>query len=176
MNLLALTALVSVATPDPFPAPRTPTPVLRISCRQGECQWQQIKTIERVRAGREMLRKVTSRTGSSTYSVYKNPPAWSRKLRIAWQKAPSIDYVLCSKRRPATAFWDKDERKWIVTSLDLTGLGGYQYAAATLYMKVCHNLGPGRWSERRNPRLGYGKTPSGQERYATVAEMMKALE
>jgi hypothetical protein len=173
--LLSLAPLLLAAAPEPFPAPRTPGGVVRMSCRQGECMWQQLQKIERVRGDRaSVLRKVSSRTGRSTYSVDGSPPAYGPRVRIAWER-PGTDYVLCSKRRPATAFWDADEKQWIVTRLNLTDLGGYQYAAANLYMLVCHNIAPARWSERGMRHMGYGATPSDQTRHAKLAEMLRAL-
>jgi hypothetical protein len=173
---LAALMLLLAAAPDSFPLPAAPGPVLRMSCRQGECMWQQFRKIERVRAGKtEVLRKITSRIGRSTYSVYGSPPPWSRKLRLAWERAPRVEYVRCSKRRPATAFWDADDREWVVTRLHLSNLGGYEYAAANLYMQVCHALGPDRWSERRIPRMGYREAAGGQDRYKTLAEMLRAM-
>jgi hypothetical protein len=178
MKLAALLPLplLLAAAPDPFPAPRTPTAVLQISCRQGQCVWQQLMKIERIRASNgEVVRKVTSRVGRSTHSVYGNPPARAPK-NTEWERGPGIDYVRCSKRRPATATYDAEDRDWRVTQFNLTDLGGYQYGAATLYMQVCHNVAPGKWRENRMGRLGYGKTASDQSRYGTEREMLKALD
>jgi hypothetical protein len=168
-------SLALLAAPDPFPAPKVPTAVLQISCRQGECYWQQIKKIERMRAGGgEVLRKLTSRVGKSTHNVYRDPPArYSPRLRIGWERAPKVEYVLCSKRRPATVFWSDGEA--VVTRLGLADLGGYEYSAAALYAQVCHNIAPGKWSEKAAPRLGYGKKRGQQDRYPTLAQALASL-
>lgn len=167
-------ALLAVA-PDPFSVPKTPTGVLQISCRQGECRWQQIRRIERVRGGGgEVLRKLTSRSGMSTHDVYRTPPArYSPRLRIAWEAAPRVEYVLCSKRRPATVF--ESDGEFLVTRLGLANLGGYEYSAATLYMQVCHNIAPGRWNEKQMPRMGYRDTRGRQDRYATLEAALASL-
>jgi len=168
-------ALLAAAAPDPFPAPKTPTGVLQISCRQGECMWQQIRTIERVRAGGgEVLRKLTSRAGTSTHGVMANPPRrYSPRLRIAWEKAPRVEYVLCSKHRPTTIF--ESDGEFVVTRLQLADLAGYEYAAATLYMQICHNIAPGRWSEKQMARMGYGEVRNRQDRYRTLAAALAAV-
>lgn len=171
--LLALSLSGAIA-PDPFPAPKTPTAVFALSCRQGECQWRQIRGIERVRGSAdEVLRKVTSRAGSSTHSVYGKPPS-RPPANLSWEAEPGVDYVLCSKRRPATAF--RSDGEWVLTRLKLTDLAGYQYSAANLYFQVCHGLAPGKWSEKQVAKLGYGDSPSGQDRHATVEALLKALD
>lgn len=172
--LVALPLLTAVL-PDPFPAPKTPTAVFALSCRQGECQWRQIRSIERVRGtADEALRKVTSRSGSSTHSVYGKPPS-RPPANLAWDAEPAVDYVRCSKRRPATGF-RSDGGEWVLTRLKLTDLAGYQYSAANLYLQVCHGIAPGKWTEKQVAKLGYGDAPSGQDRLATEAALLKAME
>lgn len=171
MLSLALLALA----PDPFPAPKTPTAVLQMSCRQGECFWQQIRSIERVRGDNgEVLRKLSGRAGTSTHGVQRDPPLrYSPRIRIDWEQAPRHEYVLCSKRRPTTVF--ESDGEFLVTRLGLSDLGGYEYAAATLYMQVCHNIAPGRWSEKQMPKMGYGKTRGRQDRYTTLDAALASL-
>ncbi|RYY25597.1 MAG: hypothetical protein EOP62_13340 [Sphingomonadales bacterium] len=167
-------ALLAIA-PDPFPAPKTPTAVLQISCRQGECAWQQIRSIERVSSdGGEVLRKLTSRAGTSTHGVRRNPPAhYSPRLRIDWERAPKQEHVLCSKRRPTMVF--ESDGEFVVTRLGLADLGGYEYAGAALYMQVCHNLAPGRWNEKQIAKLGYGGKRGQQDRYPTLSAALASL-
>lgn len=173
---MPLFALLALTAADPFPPPRTPTPVLLIGCRQGECQWRRIAGIDPMpaRAG-EALRKVRGTWGNSTYRDLNAPTRYNPRIRIAWDRRPRTDYVLCSKRRPAILSWDADERVWLLTQLSMTDLPGYQYAGATLYMNVCHGLTSGRWSETRLPAMGYRARPGDQQRYATLAEAMRAL-
>ncbi|MES2987577.1 MAG: hypothetical protein V4808_06710 [Pseudomonadota bacterium] len=167
-------ALFAIA-PTPFPAPKTPTGVLQISCRQGECRWQRISKIERVRAGGgEVLRKLTSRSGFSTHGAFGDPPKrFSPRLRVQWDKAPRVEYVLCSKRRPTVIFHSDGE--FVVHRLGLASLGGYEYATATLYMQACHNLAPGRWSEKQVPSMGYGGQRGQQDEYRTLTAALATL-
>ncbi|HEX8303014.1 hypothetical protein [Sphingomonas sp.] len=167
-------ALLALA-PDPFPAPRTPTAVLQISCRQGECRWQKIQRIERMRGGNgEVLRKLTSRAGMSVHLNGRIPARYSPRLRIEWERAPKIEYVLYSKRRPTTIFGSADS-EFVVTRLGLGDMAGYEYAGGTLYMQICHNIAPSRWTERQIQKLGYGKKRGVQDRYPTLAEALAAL-
>ncbi len=169
-------ALLALTAADPFPPPKTPTPVLLIGCRQGECQWQRITRIEpmRARAG-EALRKASGTTGGSTYRDLDAPTRFSPRIRIAWKHQARTDYVLCSKRRPALLSWDADERMYLLTRLSMTDLPGYQYAGATLYMNVCHGLASGRWSEGKLPAMGYRAQQGDQRRYKTLAAALRAL-
>ena len=172
---MILSPALLAAAADPFPAPKTPTGVLRISCRQGECYWQQIQRIERVRGAKgEVLRKLTSRTGLSTHDLYREPPSrYSKRIRVQWKAAPAVEYVLCSKRRSATIF--ESDGAFVVTRLGLANLGGYENAAAALYMHACHNLARERWSEKRMPGMGYGRQRGKQDRYPTLAAALATL-
>lgn len=171
--ILSLALLATAA--DPFPAPKTPTAVLRISCRQGECAWQQIKSIERVRSGKgEVLRKLTSRAGMSTHGAFGDPPRrYSPRLRVKWEAAPRIEYVLCSKLRPTVIF--PSDGEFVVHRLGLTNLGSYEYASATLYMQVCHNIAPDRWSEKQAGKMGYDKQAGRQDEYKSLAAALATL-
>ncbi|MBX3565312.1 MAG: hypothetical protein KF730_12145 [Sphingomonas sp.] len=172
---MILSLALLAAVPDAFPAPKTPTGVLRISCRQGECGWQQIKSIERVRGGNgEVLRKLTSRSGNSVHGAFGDPPRrYTPRLRVKWDTAPRVEYVLCSKRRPTVIF--PSDGEFVVHRLGLTNLGGYEYASATLYMQVCHNVAPDRWSEKQAARMGYSRQAGRQDEYKTLAAALATL-
>jgi hypothetical protein len=164
-----------VPTPTPvaaadFKSPKTPTPILLLQCHMGECGWEQITAIEDAEplAG-GILKKVTSRSGTTEHPEGADYPAAYRKgLAIAWQ-APSEAYVLCSKTRPTEISWEADEKTYLVTTFDLADLPGYQVAGANYYMQICHALAPEKWSADDLKRLGYGEpVKSGQERIATL--------
>lgn len=163
---------------DPFPAPVTPTATLQISCRQGECHWQQIRRIERVRRGAsgEVLRRLVSRAGRSAHPGDRMPPdRYSPGLRIEWAAAPRIEYALCSTRRPATIFRSASNGDYVVTHLGLRNMAGYEYAAGTLYLRACHNLSLANWSENRTLQRGYPETRGRQDRFRTLDAALAAL-
>jgi hypothetical protein len=162
-----------------FVSPRTPTPILRIECRQGECYWEQIKTIEDVRSDKgEVLKKVTSRTGSSFYSTEKleAPEAYDKSIKVDWDAAPRTAYVLCSKTRPTEARWDLEEETHLVTTLDVVNPGGYEVSGTNFYLQVCHGIAPGSASEEQVKRLGYGAIKSDQRQLDTLDEVMAFLK
>lgn len=161
-----------------FISPKLPTPVLQIECRQGECYWDQITAIEDVRKGKgETLKKVTSKSGTSYYSLEKlDPPSeYSKSVKVEWEPEPRVGYVLCSKTRPTDVTWDKDEKQFLVTTLSVADPGGYQVSAVNLYLQICHDIAPGKADAAAIAKLGYGSTSGDQVRMPTLDDVMKAL-
>ncbi len=173
---LALLALPGGTAPAAFPQPKVPTAIVQMGCRQGECQWAQLTAIATVRSSAAWaLRKVTTRTGRSLYDYPHVPTRYTPKVRIAWDKQPGTDYVLCSKKRPALIFWDTDEKTWIAALLGLSNLGGYEYSAANEYMLVCHKVMPGKWSEKGIPRMGYARVTGEEPRIKRPEDVLAYL-
>jgi hypothetical protein len=113
--------------------------VLLASCRQGECAWLHVSRVERVSGDRHgELRRLVGRSGTTTHGMADPPSRYSRRLRVAWEDEDRSDYVFCSREQPAYAFPDEGGRH-IAHYLDLFDLAGYQYASATLYLRVCHD-------------------------------------
>jgi len=136
------------------PLPALAGRVLMANCRQGECSWLRVTRLERVRATpRGELRRVVGRRGRSVHGIPADPPAaYSRRVRVAWERADRSEYAFCSRTRPAYAFPEVDG--YIVHYLNLFSVAGYQYPSATLYMHACHGVAmPGGAARLR--RLGY---------------------
>lgn len=163
----------NAATPvdaSAFATPTTPTPILLIGCRQGECSWEQFTAFADVEAlGGGVLRKVTSKAGTSLHPDFNDiPESYREGLKIEWKPAGD-SYLLCSKTRPTEIWWEPDEKTFLVTTFDLADPAGYQMSSTNVYMEGCHGLAPGKWTGEDLTRLGYG-TPvtSGQERIPTL--------
>jgi len=153
-----------------YTAPATPTPILLIGCRQGECGWEEITGLadgENLGAG--VLRTVTSRSGKSVHlGDAAIPEAYGKDIVIEWKPAAE-SYMLCSKTRPTEISWQADEKTFLVTTFDLADPAGYQVSGTTFYMEVCHGLAPGKWTAEDLKRLGYrAPVKPGQERLATL--------
>lgn len=176
-TLLPLACLTLVgAASDPFPKPPIPSPIVQMSCRQGECHWSQITAIATVRSSAAWtLRRVTTRSGTSLYEYPHVPTRYTPRVRVAWERQPGTDYVLCSKKRPAVVFWDKDEKVWVAALLGLSNLAGYEYSAANEYMLVCHNLMPGKWTEKAVPRMGYARVTGDEPRIKRPEDVLGYL-
>jgi len=173
---LALLVLPGAAAPATFTQPKVPSAITVMGCRQGECQWVQLTAIATVRSSPTWsLRKVTTRSGTSTYENPHAPTRYTPQVRIAWDRQPGTDYILCSKKRPAVVFWDKDEKTWIAALLGLSDLAGYEYSAANEYMLVCHNLMPGKWTAKGVPRMGYAKASSNEPRIKRPEDVLGYL-
>lgn len=175
--MLLLTLPVIAAASVPFPLPQTPTPILQISCHQGECYWQQVRTVEQLRSAQgESLRRLISRAGRSVHLGGRQPPTrYSPHIRVTWERQAKVEYILCSKRRPSTVFWSADSREFVVTRLRPLDRAGYEEAAFTLYMLACHNLAPGRWTDAMVPKLGYRSQTGRQDRYKTLEQALATL-
>jgi hypothetical protein len=164
-----------------YASPKTPTPILQIECRQGECNWEQITSIEILRNSKgEVLKKVVSRRGTSLYDTdgpaIDVPEGYDKSIEINWEPDPRTEFVLCSKTRPTEAGWDKDEETHLITTLNVISPAGYEMSGVTYYMQICHNLAPGKWSADDLRRLGYGEIKSDQRQIDTIDEVMKFLE
>lgn len=126
--MIALALALAAAAP----APRL------VHCHMMECSWSKPVANVAVRstpAG--TLRKVTALRGTSAYRD--EPPSRYRpSIRIAWEKAAAVDYVLCSRSQPAFAF--RSGKRWIAHALDLFNLGGYNTASAIAYLRACHGV------------------------------------
>lgn len=115
-----------------------PGQIIPSSCRQGECSWLRVVSVEPGASGPEgRLIRMTARRGSSTHADG-NLPAGSRGVRIQWEETDEIGYAFCSTRRPAFGFAPHGEGL-VVHFLDLYQLAGYQEASARLYMRLCHS-------------------------------------
>jgi hypothetical protein len=160
---LALALALSVAASAPAEAslfPRLAGRTILTGCRQGECAWLRIASVERAGTFPQgELRRMRVRAGSS-YHPDGNIPENATGVRIKWEKAERNEYAFCSRVRPAYAFPDRG--KLIVHFLDLFDPAGYQYASAGLYMRFCHGR-EALPSARGLRALGYRpKTRSGQ--------------
>ncbi|HEU0097944.1 MAG TPA: hypothetical protein VFQ67_04135 [Allosphingosinicella sp.] len=118
-------------------APAAPAPRL-VHCHMMECAWSKPVANVAVRttpAG--TLRRVSAIRGTSVHRD--DPPSGYRpSIRIAWEKAASVDYVLCSRSQPAFAF--RSGRRWVAHAMDLFNLGGYNTASAIAYLRACHGV------------------------------------
>lgn len=139
--ILPLLATLAVALPAAATDARPrPGQIIPTSCRQGECSWLRVVSVEPGMAGPEgRLIRMTARRGSSTHADG-NLPAGPRGARIQWEEADEVGYAFCSTRRPAFGFAPQGEGL-IVHFLDLYDLGGYQEASGRLYMRLCHSRG-----------------------------------
>jgi len=150
-------------------APRLDGRILRVGCRQGECQWLRVRradVVKRIPEGR--LVRVSGRLGSSTYADM-DAPSRADGAKITWQPRDETEYAFCSTRRPAIAF--ADGRRFLVHFLDLFSLPGFMQPSATLYMRICHDRA-GEPGERALRSLGYrAGTRSGQLEVAGVSAM-----
>lgn len=150
---IIVTAALALAIPAiaQSPLPRLAGQVLLTGCRQGECAWMRISNLERVSGGpRGELRRLTHRIGSSRYGDIEPPGA---RPNIEWQREERVDYLFCSRQRPAYAFPEDGGRSYLIHYLDLFDLAGYQQSSGLLFMRVCHNRGLAGPAVLR--RLGY---------------------
>ena len=146
--------------------------VILAGCRQGECGWIRVVSVESVTGGAEgELRRLIVRRGSSVH-LDGNLPSEEGEARIEWEANDGVDYAFCSVRRPAYGF-ERDGDELVVHFLDLFDLAGYQHVSAGLYMRLCH----GRERRPRSAvlrRLGYRRgTRSEQVEDATVETMTR---
>lgn len=156
------------AATEPLPALAGRT--ILAGCRQGECQWLRIVSVDSVlRLPEGELRRMVVRRGVSTH-LDGNLPDRPERASIQWQADDMAEHAFCSNRRPAYAF-DRDGGGRLVHFLDPFDLAGYQYVSAGLYMRLCHG-------RERVPdaaglrRLGYAPgTRSEQVEDATLATM-----
>lgn len=151
---LLLTAGLAAAGVARTPAaPRLDGRILRVGCRQGECQWLRVRhaeVVKRVPGGR--LVRVSGRLGSSYYGDM-DAPTRAAEAKIKWQARDESEYAFCSTRRPAIAFKDEGHR-FLVHFLDLFSVAGFMLPSATLYMRVCHDH-EGEPGERVLRSMGY---------------------
>jgi hypothetical protein len=118
-------------------AAAAPAPQL-VQCRQMECSWSRPVSNVAIRStSAGTLRKVTAFRGISTYRT-NAPSAFDGSIAIEWQKPAAVQYVLCSRSRPAVAF--RSDGRWIAHALDLFNLPGYHTASAVGYLRACHRL------------------------------------
>ena len=118
-------------------APAGPTPRL-VYCHMMECSWSKpVSNVALRSTALGTLRKVTAVRGTSVHRD--DPPSrYHPSIRIAWEKAAAVDYVLCSRAQPAFAF--RSGKRWIAHALDLFNLGGYNTASAVAYLRACHGV------------------------------------
>lgn len=152
-------------------APAGPPPRL-VTCHMMECSWSKPVANVAVRstpAG--TLRKVTAVRGTSVHRD-EPPSRYHASIRIDWDKAASVTYVLCSRSQPAFAF--RSGKRWIAHALDLFGLGGYNRASAVGYMRACHGVDYDREDIDKVIRgLGYRPgTPSEQVEIARPEQLL----
>jgi hypothetical protein len=156
LPLLAMAACSPAVSPDSAeasPLPALAGKTILGGCRQGECGWLRIRTVEKVSAQPEgELRKMIVRRGTSHHPDGGIPEKAS-DARIEWDGADRPDYAFCSGSRPAYAFTDSDGTL-VVHFLDLFGLGGYQMGSGSLYMRLCHGF-DGLPDEKKLRALGY---------------------
>ncbi|MBV8687380.1 MAG: hypothetical protein JOZ90_13035 [Alphaproteobacteria bacterium] len=134
---LALGAAAPGCAAGAAPLPKLAGTTVLAGCRQGECRWLRIAAVDRVASVRQgELRRIRVREGSS-FHPDGDTPTRAAAARIAWQKGERAEYAFCSTARPAYAF-PGDGGRLLIHYLDLFDLGGYQYASAGLYMRLCH--------------------------------------
>jgi hypothetical protein len=130
--MIALAAMLAAAATPAGPAPRL------VYCHMMECTWSKPVSNAAIRSSRGgTLRKVVSRDGASVHRD-DYPSRFDSSLRIDWKKAPTTQYVLCSRSRPAVAF--RSGERWIAHALDLFRLGGYNTPSAVIYLRACHGV------------------------------------
>jgi hypothetical protein len=123
---------MALAAPSAGPIPRL------VYCHMMECSWSRPLSNVAIRsAGDGTLRKVAAIRGTSVHRD-DYPSRYHPSIRIAWNKAATVDYVLCSRSRPAMAF--RSGKRWIAHALDLFSLGGYNRASAVIYLRACHGV------------------------------------
>lgn len=134
-------------------AAAAPAPEL-VQCRQMECSWSRPVSNVAIRStSAGTLRKVTAFRGTSTYRD--DPPSgFDESISIEWHKPAAVQYVFCSRSRPAFAF--RSGKRWIAHALDLFDLPGYHGASAVSYLRACHGIEQGREDVNEAARrLGY---------------------
>lgn len=157
--LAALAAWLLIARGDeavpPEPLPALAGRVLPAGCRQGECVWSRIVSIERLRSVPQgELRRVALRRGRSLHPD--DPPdAFAPDLPVEWEAADESHYVFCSTERPAYAFPDRGAEGLIVHFLDPFRIAGYEYGSARAYMRFCHDEAFAEGDGQGLHRLGY---------------------
>ena len=134
-------------------APAGPEPRL-VYCHMMECSWSKPVSNAVIRSTPlGTLRKVVAVRGTSVHRD-DYPSRFQASIRIAWEKSAAVDYVLCSRSRPALAF--RSGKRWIAHALDLFRLGGYNTASAVAYLRACHGIDHGRADIEKVMRdLGY---------------------
>lgn len=114
-----------------------PAPDL-VQCRMMECSWSRPVSNVAIRstpAG--TLRKVTAFRGTSVHRD-EFPSGFDESIPIEWEKPAAVQYVLCSRSRPALAF--RSGKRWVAHALDLFDLPGYHTASAIGYLRACHGV------------------------------------
>ncbi len=130
--MIAFTLALAAAAAPARPAPRL------VYCHMMECSWSKPVSNAAVRSTeRGTLRKVSAVRGTSVHRD-DYPSRYQPSIRIAWEKAAAVDYVLCSRTQPAMAF--RSGKRWIAHALDLFNLGGYNTASAVTYLRACHGV------------------------------------
>lgn len=158
---LAQDAKAQVKPVDPqkairsFKLPKLPTTVEQTQCHMGECAWEQITSISDVkRHGSEVLRAVHSRSATTeTPEGHDYPTTLDAHTQVTWRKSTS--YVLCSVERPTTFWWDASEKSYVESPLHVVSPFGYETAAVTEYLMVCHGAKPGSNGAKHPAELGY---------------------
>ncbi|MEA3051875.1 MAG: hypothetical protein QOG72_778 [Sphingomonadales bacterium] len=125
-----------------------------VYCHMMECSWSKPVSNVAIRTARgDVLRRIVAIQG---VSVHRDdyPSRYSSSVPIRWEKAPNVDYVLCSRRQPALAF--SSDGRWTAHALDLFNLAGYNTASAVIYLRACHGIDLSRGDiETVLRRLGY---------------------
>ncbi|HEX8307697.1 MAG TPA: hypothetical protein VF645_04685 [Allosphingosinicella sp.] len=123
--VIALAAAASGQAPD------------LVQCRMMECVWSRPVSNVAIRStAAGTLRKVTALRGSSVHRDDEFPPSFDRSIPIEWEKSAAVQYVLCSRSKPALAF--RSGKRWTAHALDLFDLPGYHTASAAAYLRACH--------------------------------------
>ena len=135
------------------PASAAPAPSL-VYCHMMECTWARPVSNVAIRStARGTLRKVVSRYGASVHRD-DYPSRYDASVPIEWRKAPTVQYVFCSRSQPAAAF--RSGRRWVAHALDLFTLYGYNTPSAVTYLRACHGVDYDREDiEEVMRRLGY---------------------
>ena len=161
--ILFVTALAAAAAP----APRL------IYCHMMECSWSKPVSNVAIRstpAG--TLRKVAAIRGTSVHRD-DYPSTYHPSVRIAWEKAATTDYVLCSRSQPSFAF--RSGKHWIAHALDLFNLGGYNTASAVTYLRACHGVDYDR-SDIEKVMSGLGYRPGTRSDQVEIAKPEQLLD
>ena len=164
--MIALTIALAAAAAPAGPVPRL------VYCHMMECSWSKPVSNVAIRSTpRGTLRKVVTVNGSSVHRD-DYPSRYDASLKIEWSKAPTAQYVFCSRTQPALAF--RSDGRWIAHALDLFGLAGYNTASAVTYLRACHAVAYDREDIEKVMRgLGYRSgTRSGQVEIARPEQLI----
>lgn len=152
--------LVTLLAAQSAPAPGN---VVMLRCHMSECGWQQLMSREVVRRGDGyVLHRLTVRRGTSVHRPDRRgrstfPRGYGRGVPVAWERAPSETYVLCSRASPAVIF--RSDGRHIAHRLNFFDMYGFAYSSAYIYLNACHGLGrEALGDEARLRRLGYAAT------------------